>query len=199
LNHKHVARVSTRYGEIRGCGAAWTRPPDFASLKSGLWAENISAHQHWFLCRVFDFNTVRMRKYDQFIVQKNRLHSLLLCACLRISGLLRERLTGDREMEAVWGAVLSFLFVLATLYGYNATGPSTSELKEQLEKQQKELKEQLEKDQKDQKEKKEELEKQQKEKTEKREKSNKGSSEKASKKKVEFCINDCPEAWRIRP
>jgi cell division protein FtsN len=99
-------------------------------------------------------------------------------------------------MEAVWGAVLSFLFVLATLSGYNATGPSTSEQKEQLEKQQKELKEQLEKDQKEQK---EQLEKQQKEKSEKKEKSNKSSSAKAAKKKAEYCIKDCPESWRLRP
>jgi hypothetical protein len=131
-----------------------------------------------------------------FHVQNPKLRAVLFCALTRISGLLPERVSGEREMEAVWGAVLSFLFVLATLSGYNATGPSTSEQKEQLEKQQKELKDQLEKDQKEQK---EQLEKQQKEKSEKKEKSDKGSSPKASKKKAEYCIKDCPEAWRIRP
>jgi len=90
-------------------------------------------------------------------------------------------------MEAVWGAVLSFLFILATLSGYNVTGPWTSEQKEQIEKQ---LKEQ-----------KDELEKQQKEKSEKKQKSeqpDKGSSSKASKKKSTSCIDDCSQEWRLR-
>ena len=72
-------------------------------------------------------------------------------------------------MEAVWGAVLSFLFILATLSGYNVTGPWTSEQKEQIEKQLKEQKEDFEKKQKEwkedfekkQKEQEEELKKQQ--------------------------------------
>ena|SRR5262252_9586045 len=108
-------------------------------------------------------------------------------------------------MEAVWGAVLSFLFILATLSGYNTTGPWTSEQKEQLEKQLKEQKEDFEKKQKEQK---EELEKQQNEQKEKSEKSEKkqkseqpgqGPSSKASKKKSSFCIKDCPDEWRLRP
>jgi sRNA-binding protein len=104
-------------------------------------------------------------------------------------------------MEALWGAVLSFLFVLATLSGYNVTGPWTSEQKEQLEKQLKEQKEEVEKKQK---ERKEEIEKQQKQKSEnseKRQKSeqpDKGSSSKASKQKNSFCIKDCPDEWRLR-
>jgi Tfp pilus assembly protein PilN len=52
-------------------------------------------------------------------------------------------------MEAVWGAVLSFLFILATLSGYNVNGPWTSEQKEQFEKQLKEQKEEVEKQQKE--------------------------------------------------
>jgi hypothetical protein len=65
-------------------------------------------------------------------------------------------------MEAVWGAVLSFLFILAALSGYNVTGPWTSEKKEQLEKQLKEQKEDFEKKQKEQKEKSEKSENKQK-------------------------------------
>jgi hypothetical protein len=103
-------------------------------------------------------------------------------------------------MEAVGAAVLSFLFILATLSGYNVTGPWTSEQKEQLEKQLKEQKEDFEKKQKEQK---EEVEKQQKEKSEKSEKErkseqpDKGPSSKTSKKKSSFCIKDCPDEWRL--
>jgi len=108
-------------------------------------------------------------------------------------------------MEAVWGAVLAFLFILATLSGYNATGPLTSEQKEQLEKQLKEQKEDFEKKQKEQKEEAEKQQKEQKEKSEKSEKKqkseqpDKGSSSKASRKKSSFCIKDCPDEWRLRP
>jgi sRNA-binding protein len=104
-------------------------------------------------------------------------------------------------MEAVWGAVLAFLFVLATLSGYNVTGPLTSEQKEQLEKQLKEQKEDFEKKQKEQKEEVEKQQKEQKEKSEKNQKSeqpDKGSSSKAPKKKSSFCIKDCPDEWRLR-
>jgi sRNA-binding protein len=106
-------------------------------------------------------------------------------------------------MEAVWGAVLSFLFILATLSGYNVTGPLTSEQKEQIEKQLKEQKEDFEKKQKEQK---EEVEKQQKDQKEKSEKSqkkpkseqpDKGSSSKTSKKKSSLCV-DCPDEWGLR-
>jgi hypothetical protein len=92
-------------------------------------------------------------------------------------------------MEAVWGGVLSFLFILATLSGYNVTGPWTSEQKEQIEKQLKEQKEDFEKKQKEQK---EEMEKQQKKKSanseqkQKSEQPDKGSSSKAAKKKQFF-------------
>jgi uncharacterized protein HemX len=101
-------------------------------------------------------------------------------------------------MEALWGAVLSFLFVLATLSGYNVTGPRTSEQKEQLEKQLKEQKEDLEKKQKDQK---EDLEKKQKEKSEKsdkKQKSEQPDKSSSAKKKSSFCIKDCPDEWRLR-
>jgi peptidoglycan hydrolase CwlO-like protein len=107
-------------------------------------------------------------------------------------------------MEAIWGAVLSFLFILATLSGYNVAGPLTSEQKQQLEKQLKEQKEDLEKKQKELK---EEVEKQQKEQKEKSEKSqkkqkseqpDKGAPSKASKKKSSLCIKDCPDEWGLR-
>jgi cytoskeletal protein RodZ len=101
-------------------------------------------------------------------------------------------------MEAVWGAVLSFLFILATLSGYNITGPLTPEQQEQIEKKVKEQKEEFEKKQKEQK---EELEKQQKDKSEKKQKSDqtdKSSPPKTSKKKSSFCIKDCPDEWQIR-
>jgi Tfp pilus assembly protein PilN len=93
-------------------------------------------------------------------------------------------------MEAVWGAVLSFLFILATLSGYNVTGPWTSEQKEQIEKQLKEQKEEIEKQQK---EKSENSQKKQ-----KSEQPDKGSSSKASKKKSSSCIEDCSQEWRLR-
>lgn len=96
-------------------------------------------------------------------------------------------------MEAVWGAVLSFLFVLATLSGYNVTGPLTSEQKEQIEKKMKEQKEEFEKQEKEQKEKSDKSEKKQ-----KSDQIDKSSSPKASKKKSSFCIKDCPDEWRIR-
>jgi hypothetical protein len=103
-------------------------------------------------------------------------------------------------MEAVWGAVLSFLFVLATLSGYNAGGPSTSEQKEQIEKQQKEQKEQFEKDQKDWK---EQLEKQKErqEKSGKKQKSghtDKDSAAKASNRKSDVCADNCQDEWPLR-
>lgn len=110
-------------------------------------------------------------------------------------------------MEAVWGAVLSFLFVLATLSGYNVGGPSTSEQKEQIEKQVKEQKEQFEKDQKEWKEQIEKQQKEQKEKSEKKdnsgkkpksERTEKSSAAKVSNKKSDLCIDNCPDEWRFR-
>ena len=110
-------------------------------------------------------------------------------------------------MEAVWGAVLAFLFVLATLSGYNVGGPITAAQKEQLEKQVKEQKEQFEKDQKEWKEQIEKQQKEQKEKSEKKENSekkqkseqtDKSATAKASKKKSDICIDNCPDEWRFR-
>jgi hypothetical protein len=110
-------------------------------------------------------------------------------------------------MEAVWGAVLSFLFVLATLSGYNVGGPSTSEQKEQIEKQLKEQKEQYEKDQKEWQ---EQLEKQQKEQKEKSEKKDSGKKQKSAQadrrsmakapkeKNDPPCGDNCPDEWRLR-
>ncbi len=122
-------------------------------------------------------------------------------------------------METLWGVVLSFLFVLATLTAHGVTGPSTSEQKEQLEKQQKEQQEQLEKAQKDQKEELEKKQKEQKDKSEEKQKSDKkeksGKKEKTEKEttskqadmspparaprpKSIICIKDCPDEWRLR-
>jgi phenylalanyl-tRNA synthetase alpha subunit len=110
-------------------------------------------------------------------------------------------------MEAVWGAVLSLLFVLATLSGYNVGGPSTSEQKEQIEKQVKEQKEQFEKDQKEWKEQLEKQQKEQKEKSEKKdssgkkqksEQTDKHSMGKASKKNGDPCTDNCADEWRFR-
>jgi hypothetical protein len=113
-------------------------------------------------------------------------------------------------MEAVWGAVLSFLFVLATLSGYNVGGPSTSEQKEQYEKLVKEQKEQYEKNQKEWQ---EQQEKQQKEQKEKSEKSGKKETSarkqksaqadrrpmaKALKEKDDPCGDNCADEWRLR-
>jgi hypothetical protein len=116
-------------------------------------------------------------------------------------------------MEAVWGAVLSFLFVLATLSGYHVAGPPTSEQREQLEKQAKEQKEQFEKDQKEWK---EQLEKQQKEQQEKSgkkegsgknensekkrktERTDKSAAAKAPKQKSDLCTDNCADEWQLR-
>jgi hypothetical protein len=106
-------------------------------------------------------------------------------------------------MEAVWGAVLSFLFVLATLSGYHVAGPPTSEQREQLEKQAKEQKEQFEKDQKEWKEQQEKQKEKsgKKESSEKKQKSgqtDKPSTAKESKPKSDLCADNCPDEWRLR-
>jgi hypothetical protein len=106
-------------------------------------------------------------------------------------------------MEAVWGAVLSFLFVLATLSGYNVGGPSTSEQKEQIEKQQKEMKEQFEKDQKEWKEKQKEQKeksgkKENSDKKQKSEKTDRSSIARASKTRSDPCADNCADEWRLR-
>jgi uncharacterized membrane protein YhiD involved in acid resistance len=89
-------------------------------------------------------------------------------------------------MEAVWGSVLAFVFILATLSGYNATGPWTSEQKEQIEKQLKEQKEDFEKKQKEQKEEVEKQQKGQNEKSEKKHKSEQLDKRSSSKEKTSF-------------
>jgi hypothetical protein len=38
-----------------------------------------------------------------------------------------EMFSGDCAMEAVWGTVLFFIFILATSSGYNVTAPWTPE------------------------------------------------------------------------
>jgi hypothetical protein len=97
-------------------------------------------------------------------------------------------------MEAVWGAVLAFLFVLATLSGYGAGTPQIDNSS---------------KDKSDQSDKKDESDKSKdsssKDKSDKKGKSGQkdksGPKDKGSKEpktKAEFCIKDCPEAWRIR-
>jgi hypothetical protein len=101
-------------------------------------------------------------------------------------------------MEVVWGAVLSFLFVLATLYGYGAGTP-------QLEKKDKaEQSDKKDEEKKDEEKKKDESKKSDesgkgKSQTKGKSQKNKGTPAKASKEKAEYCIKDCPEAWRIPP
>jgi hypothetical protein len=107
--------------------------------------------------------------------------------------MLSKSLTGDSEMEAVWGAVLSFLFVLATLSGYGTGLPQVD--KDKSEKSDK--KDENKKDEKSE-------DSSSKDKSDKKGKAGQkdkdnGSSGKASKKKAEYCIKDCPEAWRMRP
>jgi hypothetical protein len=146
--------------------------------------------------RIRDLRQIRCAK-----AYSDRPFALRLSANKRIAP---GNVLGDRAMEAVWGAVLSFLFILATLSGYNVTGPWTSEQKEQIEKQLKEQKEDFEKKQKEQKEETEKQQKEQKEKSEKSQKKqkseqpDKGSSSKASKKKSSLCIEDCPDEWGLR-
>jgi hypothetical protein len=94
------------------------------------------------------------------------------------------------KMEAVWGGVLSFLFILATLSGYGTGTPQPDKSKEKSEQSEK-------KDE----EKKNEEKKSEEKKSEEKEKSGKKPGHKGSKtpkQKAEFCIKDCPEAWRIR-
>jgi hypothetical protein len=98
-------------------------------------------------------------------------------------------------MEAVWGAVLSFLFVLATLSGYGAGTPPGKSEKDKSE--QSDKKDEDKKDESDKSSNKEKSGKP--DKKDKSGQKDKGSSAKPSKKKAEYCIKDCPEAWRIRP
>ena len=86
---------------------------------------------------------------------------------------------GLERMETVWGALLSFLFVLALALSGHVETPSKEQL-EQIEKAEKDKKEQMEKAEKEQKE--------QKEKTEKEEKS---KQNKKSKQKE-------PDVWQLR-
>jgi len=87
------------------------------------------------------------------------------------------------EMEAVWGALLSFLFVVAiALSGH--VGPTLSkEQIEQIEKAEKEQKEQMEKAEKEQK--------------EKAEQGKKSKQEENSKQKEKSKQKE-PEVWRLR-
>lgn len=111
-------------------------------------------------------------------------------------------------MEAIWGAVLSLLFVLATLSGYGVTGPSMNkEQAEKIEKEQKEQQDKMEKEQKEQQDKIEKAQKDQKEKSEHKEKPRKkekseqidrNSSAVTSKNKSAFCIKNCPDEFRLR-
>src|SRR5215469_303636 len=74
------------------------------------------------------------------------------------------------EMTTVWGALISFLFVLATALSGHVETPSKEQV-EQMEKAQKEIKEQIEK-----------AEKEKKEQMEKAGKEKKGQKEKAEQK-----------------
>ena len=99
-------------------------------------------------------------------------------------------------MEAVWGAVLSFLFVVATLAGYSAGTPPEKPDQDktaQSDKKDDDDKKNDKKDESDQSEKSG--------KTDKKDKS--GQKDRGvpatPRKKAEYCIKDCPEAWRLRP
>jgi aconitase A len=78
------------------------------------------------------------------------------------------------EMETVWGALLSFLFVLALALSGHVETPSKEQI-EQIEKAEKEKKEQIEKAEKEKKEQKEKAE--QKEKPKQKEKSKQKESD----------------------
>jgi flagellar biosynthesis/type III secretory pathway M-ring protein FliF/YscJ len=106
-------------------------------------------------------------------------------------------------MEAVWGAVLSFLFVLATLYGYGAGTPHLEKEKSEQSEKKDEDKEKKDEDKKEENKKDEKSdESSSKDKSGKKGKGGQkdnGSSGKTSEKKVEYCVKDCPETWRMRP
>jgi hypothetical protein len=93
-------------------------------------------------------------------------------------------------MEAVWGGVLSFLFILATLSGYGTGMPQLDKSKDKSEQSNKKDEDKKDEDKKNESEKPEEKDKSGKKPGHK--------SSKAPKQKAEFCIKDCPEAWRIR-
>jgi hypothetical protein len=93
-------------------------------------------------------------------------------------------------MEVVWGAVLSFLFILATLSGYGAGTPQLEKPKDQSE--QSDKKDEDKKDEKSE-------DSSSKDKKGKSDQKDNGSSGKSSRKKAEYCLKDCPDAWRIRP
>jgi len=102
-------------------------------------------------------------------------------------------MAGALLFGAVCGFIVALLFVPI---------PSMDE-KDQTEKAQKEQKEQIEKEQKERKEK---IEKEQKEKSsnkwkskqkEKSQQSDKSWSAMASKNEINFCIQNCPDVWRL--
>jgi hypothetical protein len=94
-------------------------------------------------------------------------------------------------MEAVWGVVLAFLFVLATLSGNGPRLPSTDQSEKDKSEQSDKSSSKDESDKSDKKDKSDQKDKSGQQ--------DKGSSAKASKKKAEFCIRNCPGDWRIRP
>jgi hypothetical protein len=81
---------------------------------------------------------------------------------------------GFEPMETVWGALLSFLFVLALALSGHVEAPSKEQI-EQLEKAEKEKKEQIEKAEK-----------------EKKEQEEKSKQKQKSKQKE-------PDGWRLHP
>jgi hypothetical protein len=104
-------------------------------------------------------------------------------------------------MEAVWGAALAFLFILATLSGY---GAGTPQLEKKDKSEQSEKKDEDKNKDKNNEEKKDEPDKSNESgkgnsQTKGKYQRNKGSRPKTSKQNAEYCIKDCPEVWRLRP
>jgi outer membrane biosynthesis protein TonB len=97
-------------------------------------------------------------------------------------------------MEAVWGALLSFLFVVAIALSGHIEPTLSKEQIEQIEKAAKEKKEEVEKAEKEKKEQIEKAEKEQKEKAEPRKRSNRqeNSTQKEKSKQKD------PDVWRLR-
>jgi hypothetical protein len=100
-------------------------------------------------------------------------------------------------MEAVWGAALAFLFILATLSGYGAGTPQL-EKKDKSEQSEKKDEDKSKEEKKDEPDKSNESGKGNSQ-TKGKSQKNKGSPPKTSKQNAEYCIKDCPEAWRLRP
>jgi hypothetical protein len=98
-------------------------------------------------------------------------------------------------MEAVWGGVLSFLFILATLSGYGAGTPQLDRKDNKSEQSDKKDDDKKNEDKKND-DKKNEQDKSGDHDRSGRKPGHKGQG--TSRQRADFCVKDCPQTWRLR-